>query len=86
MHKVFVFPGVTENSQYNHNVLDQLLKHITNFVIVRDFFIFHNNALAHPARINQRLLANRRLPTIIHMLYYPDLSPPDYSALPKVKM
>jgi hypothetical protein len=52
----------------------------------RDFFSLHDNAPTHNAASVCQFLTPKNVTNLYHPLHSPDLSPPDYSLFPKLKM
>jgi hypothetical protein len=69
--------------------MDHLLKRIQRVrsaaYCSRDFFLLHDNASAHKAASVCQFLT-KKVRTLYHPPYCPDLSPPDYFLFPMLKM
>jgi hypothetical protein len=70
--------------------MDHLVKciqrvHLAVFCF-QDFFLSHDNALAHKAARVCQFLTPKNVTTLYHPLYLPYLSPPEYFLFPKLKM
>jgi len=50
-----------------------------------DWFLLHDNAPSHNARIVKQFLAQRKVTVLDHPPYSPDLAPGDYFLFRKVK-
>jgi len=50
-----------------------------------DWFLSHDNAPSHNAKIVKQFLAQRKVAVLDHPLYSPDLAPADYFFFQKVK-
>jgi transposase len=50
----------------------------------RDFFLLHDNGSAHKAASVCQFLTLKRVTTLYHSPYSPDLSPPDHFLFPKL--
>ncbi|GFX13096.1 hypothetical protein TNCV_2357521 [Trichonephila clavipes] len=50
------------------------------------WFFVHDNALLHTASIAKQLLAKKRVVQIEYPPYSPDLKPPDFFLLPRLKL
>jgi histone-lysine N-methyltransferase SETMAR len=89
-HKKFVPEGKTVNAEFYKGVMDRLLKRIQRVrpaaFCSRDFFLLHDNAPAHKAASVCQFLTPKNVTTLYQPPYSPDLSPPDYFLLPKLKM
>lgn len=90
VHNEFVQQGASVIGIFYKGVLARLLKRITRFSPEKFencvFFILHDNAPSHKAAINQQFLADKRVPTIHHSPYWPDLNPLNYFNVFKVKI
>ena len=88
--KEFLQEGCTVNAEYYKGVLDRLISHIRQvrpaLYRTHDFFLLHNNALAHLAAKIWQFLTQKQVATLNHPSYSPDLSPPNYFLFPKVKL
>ena len=82
--------GCTVNAEYYKGVLDHLISCIRwvcpALYSTCDFFLLHDNTLAHSAAKIQQFLIQKQVTTLNHPPYSPDLSPPDYFLFPKVKL
>jgi hypothetical protein len=89
VHKEFIPEGKTVNAEFFKGVMNRLLKRIQRArpaaFYSRDFFLLHNNAPAHKAANVCQFLTPKNV-TTLYPPYSPDLSPPDYSLFPKLKM
>jgi hypothetical protein len=52
----------------------------------RELFFLHDNTPAHQAASVCQFLTQKKVTTIYHPPYSPDLSPPDYFLFPKLKI
>jgi hypothetical protein len=89
IHKEFVPEGETMNAVYYKGVTERVLNRIRR---VRpgmcgsgDWFLLHDDAPSHNATIVKQFLAQRKVTTLDHPPYSPDLAPADYFFFPKVK-
>jgi len=68
--------------------MDRLLKRIQRVrpaaFCSRDFFLLHDNGSAHKAASVCQFLTLKKVTTLYHPPYSPDLSPPDYFLFPKL--
>ncbi|KDR14989.1 hypothetical protein L798_10680, partial [Zootermopsis nevadensis] len=88
--KDFVEEGCTVNAEYYKGVLNRLILRIRRIrralYRTRDFFLLHDNALAHSAAMIQQFLAQKQVVTLQQTPpHSPDLAPADYFLFPKVK-
>ena len=91
IHKEFLPEGSTLNAAAYVEVLKRLLQRIRR---VRPqysepeatWFLLHDNARPHTAAVVQQLLAKRGVASLAHPPYSPDLSPPDYFLIPRLKI
>ena len=90
VHKEFMQEGCTVNAKYYKGVLDHLISRIRHvrptLYRTRDFFLLHDNAPAHSAAKIRQFLTQKQVATLNHILYSPDLSPPNYFLFSKVKL
>lgn len=90
IHKEFVPQGTTVTASYYVGVLDRLFKRMgrvrSDLWMSRSFFLLHDNAPAHSAKIVTEFLAKKNVQVLRHPPYSPDLSPPDYFLFPKLKI
>jgi hypothetical protein len=88
VHKEFLPEGKTVNAESYKGVIDRLLKSIQGVrpaaFCSRDFFLLHNSA--PPIKLLLPIFEPRNVTTLYHPPYSPDLRPPDYFLLPKLKM
>ena len=70
--------------------MDRLLKRIQRVspaaFCSREFFLLHDNATIHKAASVCQFLTPKKVTTLYHRPYSPNLSPPDYFLFPKLKM
>jgi histone-lysine N-methyltransferase SETMAR len=70
--------------------MDRLLKRIQQVhpaaFCSRDPFLSHDNVATHKAASVCQFLTQKNVTTLYHLPYSPDLSPPDYFPVPKLKM
>jgi len=91
IHKAFIPEGKIVNAEFYKEVMNRLLKRIQRVrpaaFCSRDFFLLHDNASAHKAaNVCQFLTPQKKVTTLYHSPYSPDLSPPDYFLFSKLKM
>jgi hypothetical protein len=90
VHKEFIPEGKTVNAEFYKGVIDRLLKCIQQVhpaaFCSQDFFLSRDNAPAHKAASVCQFLIQKNVTTSYHLLFSPDLSPPDYFLFPKLKM
>jgi histone-lysine N-methyltransferase SETMAR len=90
VHKEFVPEGKTVNAEFYKGLMDRLMKRIQQFhptaFYSQDFFLLHDNAPARKAASVCQFLTKKKVKTLYHPPYCPDLSPPDYFLFPKLKM
>ena len=90
MHKKFVPEGKTVNAEFYKGVMDHLLKRIQRVrpaaFCSRDFFLLHDNVPAHKIASVCQFLTPKNVTTLHHLPYSPDLFPPDYFTLAKLKI
>jgi len=90
VHKEFTPEGKTANAECYKGVMDHLLKCIQRVCpgvfSSQDFVLLHNNALTHKAASVCQFLTQKKVTTLYHPPYSPDLSLPDYFLFPKLKM
>ncbi len=77
----------TVNKQFYLSVLKQLRKRICRVrpELVDIWILHHDNAPLHTAFIIQEFLANHGVATLPQPPYSPDLAPPDFFLLPRIK-
>ncbi len=54
--------------------------------VMRNFFLSHSNAPMHNETIATQFLSEKIITVSDHLLYSPDLSPPDYFLFLKLKL
>jgi len=90
VHKEFVPEGKTVSAELHKRVMDHLLKHIQRVCPAvfcsRDFFLLHDNVPAHKTACVCQFLTQKKVTTLYHLPYSPNVSPPDYFLFPKLKM
>jgi len=90
LHQEFVPEGKTVNAEFYKGVMDRLLRSIQGVrpaaFCSRDSFLLHDNAPAHKAAIVCQFFTPKNVTTLYDPPYSPDLSPPDYFLIPKLKM
>jgi len=90
VHREFVSEGKTVNAEFYKGEMDRFLKRIQPVLpsafCSRDFFLFHDNAPTHIAVSVCQFLTPKNVTTLYHLAYSPDLSPPDYFVVPRLKM
>ena len=88
VNKEFVPEGKTVNAKFYKEVMDRLLKRIQRVrpaaFCSRDFFLLHNTP-AHKAESVCQFLTPKKVTTLCHTPYSPDLSSPVYFLFPKLK-
>jgi hypothetical protein len=82
IHREFVPEGQTVNGQFYLVVMERLLKRILRvrpeFHISKEWFLLHDNALAHTAGVVARFLARKQVTVLHHPSCSPDLAPADF--------
>jgi histone-lysine N-methyltransferase SETMAR len=89
IHREFVPEGQTVNGQFYLGVMERLLKRIRlvrpEFHNSKEWFLLHDNALAHTASVVVRFLARKQVTVLQHPSCSPDLAPADFFLFPKLK-
>jgi histone-lysine N-methyltransferase SETMAR len=89
IHREFVPEGQTVNGQFYLGVMERLLKRIRlvrpEFHNSKEWFLLHDNALAHTTSVVACFLARKQVTVLQHPSCSPDLAPADFFLFPKLK-
>jgi hypothetical protein len=89
IHQESVPPGQMVNQHYYWEVLQCLMKQVCRihpeWKRNQDWFIHHDNELAHTALSMQQFLAAKNMAVVPHPPYSPYSAPSDFFLLPRIK-
>jgi hypothetical protein len=89
IHREFVPEGQTVNGQFYLGVMERLLKRIRcvrpEFHNSKEWFLLHDNVLAHTTSVVARFLARKQVTVFHYPSYWLDLAPADFFRFPKLK-
>jgi histone-lysine N-methyltransferase SETMAR len=88
VHREFVPPSITVNSDFYCDVLRRLRENVRRKgpELCRNYWILHHdNALTHTSLKTIKLVTNNKV-MVPHPPYSPDIAPCDFALFPKLKM
>jgi hypothetical protein len=90
VHREFVPPSTTVNSDFNNDVLRRLRENMRRKRLElwrnHNWLLHHDNAPARTSLKTTEFVTNNNMVIVPHPPYLPDLDPCDFTLFPKLKM